>query len=495
MADLTIIFFLYGLAFFSMGGIIVLEGGRGSDPRLRHALRPLAAFGLIHGAHEWLEMFQVLGLLPWQDSLSLLWEAIRLASLTFSFASLAAFGASLLSPNERRRRVSLVVPLGLTSLWAFGILAFRGNYEFGRGLWDVADVWTRYSIGIPSALIASAGLIAQQRAFRMAGMAQFGRDSLWAAVSFAWYGLVGQLFTRSSLLPPSTFLNEELFLSIFGFPIQALRAASALAAAIFVIRFLRAFEVETQAKITDLQNAQLQEAQEREALRGELLKQVVGAQEAERQRVGRELHDEIGQALTAVGLGLRGVSTMIIKDEFQAIKNLRQLEGLVDHSLIDLRRLIADLRPSHLDDLGLSAALRWYVKQTMERSGLEINFSVNDNEHELSSAVKTTLFRIVQEGLINVIKHAQASMVEVELRYDPETVFLRIYDDGRGFKLQPTVQSERPSWGLLGMRERTSLLNGSFDLRTAPGEGTEIYVTIPYQKAEDPELMETADDH
>ncbi|MEK6573788.1 MAG: hypothetical protein AABZ58_05670, partial [Chloroflexota bacterium] len=228
----ALIFFFYGLAFFSMGLVVTLEGGRASDVRLRHALRPLAAFGLIHGAHEWLEMFDRLRILPGDP---LAWQAIRLAILAFSFLSLAAFGGSLLAPNEYYRRLSLLIPLGQAAVWGIGIFIMRGVFSADE-MWKVADVWSRYVLAVPAALLACSGLVAQQRVFRQAGLTRFGQDSLWAAVAFAWYGLIGQTFTQVSLLPPSTFFNQDLFFRLFGFPVQLLRAASAVVSAIFVIR-------------------------------------------------------------------------------------------------------------------------------------------------------------------------------------------------------------------------------------------------------------------
>jgi len=240
-------------------------------------------------------------------------------------------------------------------------------------------------------------------------MFQFGRDSLWAAIAFFWYGLIGQIFARASLLPPSDVINQGLFLELFGFPVQLLRASAAIVASFFVIRFLRAFEVETKRQIVDLQAAQLEEAQRREALRRDILRRIVGAQEAERQRIARELHDETGQALTAIGLGLRGVATTLRQDVDKAAHNLRQLEGPVTHSLDELQRLIADLRPSHLDDLGLAATLRWFVTELQNRSELDIDLVFLGDKHSLPMEVKTALFRIIQEALTNVHKHAFAS--------------------------------------------------------------------------------------
>ncbi len=479
---LILIYFVYGLAFFSLGLAVILERGRGSDPRLRHALRPLAAFGILHGTHEWLEMLELMNALPGQFTFAFQWDSVRVGLLCFSFLSLSEFGSSLLSPTERQRRLSLLVPLLQVTIWSLGILYFRDQYIVYDRLLDVADVWTRYVVAIPAALIASLGLIAQQRAFRRAGMIRFGRDSLWAAIAFAWYGIIGQIFVRPSPLPPSDILNQELFLRMFGFPVQLLRSIAAIMISLFIIRFFRSFEVETQQRIAELQAARLEEAERREALRGELLRRVVAAQEAERQRIARELHDATGQALTALGLGLRGVSTSLARrDTEQSEKHLRQLEELTTQSLDELRHLIADLRPSHLDDLGLAAALRWYTKNLQNRISFEIQVDIDGEERPLPSAVKIALFRVAQEALTNIIKYADAKQVRVRLNYGAQEVMLQVEDNGRGFDVEAQAKSTRSQWGLLGMQERASLLGGRFDLYSVPGQGTRVQVILPYK--------------
>ena len=479
---IAIIFFFYGLAFFSMGMAITLEAGRGTDLRLRRALRPLAGFGLIHGSHEWLEMFEMLRLLPGYSTAPLAWESIRLALLALSFLSLAAFGASLLSPSERLHRIALLVPLGLAALWGFGVLMLRSRIGVVSELWDAADVWTRYILAIPSAILASAGLVAQQREFRRAGLARFGRDSLWAAVAFAWYGVVGQVFTKVSPLPPSNVINQALFYELFGFPVQLLRAVVAIVGAFFVIRFLRSSEVETQRHIADLQNERLREAERREALRGELYRRVVAAQESGRQRIGRELHDETGQALTAIGLGLRAAGSTLWENVDKTASNLNQLERLVAHSLIELQRLISDLRPSHLDDLGLASALRWYAGEVETRVPLNIVVKISGDDRDLPAPVKTGLFRIAQEALTNVVKHANAENVNVNLTFESDGVQLEVIDDGCGFNPQIlSMDLSRPSWGLSGMEERAALFNGRFRLDSVENQGTRISVIVPYQ--------------
>ncbi|MGW8225880.1 MAG: sensor histidine kinase [Anaerolineales bacterium] len=490
-AYLPIIYFFYGLAFFSMGLAILLELSHATDERLRHAFRPLATFGFLHGIHEWLEMWEIQDILPGQYSHPNVWSGIDLVILTFSFLSLAAFGVFLIARSERAQRFSLLVPVVMIAIWGLGLLVISGRYPMGMDLYLVAHAWTRYVIAVPAALLASAGLIVQQREFRRAGLARFGRDSLWAAIAFLWYGLAGQAFPAESPIPPSNILNEGLFYQLFGFPVQAIRAAAAALAAVFIIRVLRSFEVETRQRISELQRAQLEEAQRREALRGEMLRRIVAAQESERQRIARELHDETGQALTAIGLGLRGVASSLPSDGGKPIQNLHQLEQLVEHSLMELQRLISDLRPSHLDDLGLGAALRWYAGEIENRLPLEVSVAVQDEKSELSTEVKTTLFRITQEALTNVIKHSAANQVKVSLAYQFDGVRLEVVDDGVGFDRKAMQSFDRPAWGLIGMQERASLLGGTFEINSYPGKGTRVSVYIPY----DTQIEETDDEN
>jgi signal transduction histidine kinase len=475
---IVLVYFIYGLAFFSMGLLVALEGGRSSDIRLRKALRPLAGFGIVHAAHEWLKMFELMG----HADNTAVNSAIALSILAFSFISLAAFGSFLLANTEISRRLILLIPIALEAIWVFGLYNFGDQYS-GATLWIVADAWTRYTLAIPAALLTSIGLVAQQRAFRRSGLIRFGRDALWAAVAFGWFGLFGQIFTQATPIFPSTIINQDVFQDIFGFPIQLFRAFTAFAAAIFVIRFLRAFQAETDAKIVELQQAQLHESQQRETMRGELFRRVVGAQESERQRIARDLHDETGQSLTAIGMGLRGLAGKISTRNKEAVSTLHKLESLTADSLKELQRLIADLRPSHLDDLGLPAALRWYANRIQEHASINIRVDIHGEEHDLDEAMKIAIFRIVQESLNNIIKHAQADTVNIHVQFTEKNIVINVLDNGIGFDLDQVRQRRvtRPSLGLAGMEERTALLGGKMSIQSRPGYGTEIEAVIPYK--------------
>jgi signal transduction histidine kinase len=277
-----------------------------------------------------------------------------------------------------------------------------------------------------------------------------------------------------------------LFEQLFGFPIQLFRAVMAAGAAIFVIRFLRAFQVETDAKIAQLQQERLRESQQRESQRGELFRRVVAAQESERQRIARDLHDETGQSLTAIGMGLRGLSGRLNSRNKEALGTLQKLERLTADSLKELQRLISDLRPSHLDDLGLSAALRWYANRIHEDTSIDIRVDILGDEQEMDDAARITIFRIIQEALNNIIKHSQADHVGIHLQYEPKRVHINVRDNGIGFDLDTVniQRSRRPSLGLAGMEERAVLLGGTVSIQSRPGYGTEVEAVIPYHKEE-----------
>jgi signal transduction histidine kinase len=231
-----------------------------------------------------------------------------------------------------------------------------------------------------------------------------------------------------------------------------------------------------------IENARLyQEAQKREKMLADLLHQVVGAQETERQRIARELHDATGQSLTAIALGLRGVEKMLAKNAPAVAKQISELKSFGTNALGELRQIISDLRPSQLDDLGLVAALQWYIQEFEKRRSIKVDFIDEGDQVRLLSEYETVLFRITQEALTNIAKHADASHVIVKLKTSPSQICVSIRDNGRGFDLQEVLgeEGELTGWGLRGISERAALLGGDYEIDSAPGQGTFIRVSIP----------------
>ena len=681
--NIIIVFFFYGLAFFTMGLVLALASRRTSELRFARAIIPLAAFGLLHGIHEWIEMFQKIATLTGGYTPTIPQEAVRLAVLVASFSMLLAFGPLLLSPEPINRRRVLIAILGMIGLWAISVLivteALGTPTEEVVGL---ADALARYGLGVPAALLGTWALMIQQRTFHQYGMPQFGRDLVWCATALFLYGAVGQIFVRQTPLVPSTIINSTLFLQWFGIPVQLFRAIMAAILAFYMVRALRAFELEDQRRLQEANEAKLeaqataleaerrtsremellnedlrstthelsllldlsnllaesmdlrdrlhralekivhslnfpdaaiillakpetgtlqvrastgfsltdnlekeqaqyvaaldlgeqcitkaaamclhldgtvieflpedalddqecqrhaspvttlslplngqrlvigslvlaqtdfseekelpfdelklmvgiaqelglstenvrlyQEAQKRERMLAELLHQVVGAQEAERQRIARELHDATGQSLTAIALGLRGVETMLENDQPVAVDQVEELKSFSTSALGELRQIITDLRPSQLDDLGLAAALQWYVQQFEKRYTIRTEFIAKGTRSRLPPEYETVLFRIIQEALTNIAKHANASKAVVRLEKYLAQVCVTIEDDGRGFDLEEALRSDsRTGWGLLGIQERAWLLGGQYEIDSKPGRGTRIRVIVP----------------
>jgi signal transduction histidine kinase len=683
--NIVVVFFFYGLAFFVMGLALLLASRLPSAFRFSVAIVPLALFGFLHAAHEWVEMFQKIAALTSGYTPAVAEELVRLVLLVLSFVALLVFGLVLLMPAASRWRLTATIGAMLL-LWLAGALLITVQYALDAAdAIAVADGLARYVLGIPAAILGAWALMAQQRTFREHNMPQFGRDLVWSAAALLLYGGVGQMFVRETVLAPTHLLSSANFLLWFGIPVQLFRAVMAAGFTFFLVRALRAFEVEdrrrleqeTTAKLAaqaailenerrnaqqteqlneelrvtayklsvlldlsnllnapkvvkdrfgdllahiveslpfsdaglivlahpgavapevaadvgfpaaasavpsifwreaeelglacvtqqsalcrhydgaivaflpsavqgercrqhlsptrmialplanqqvmgslvlartaadgyriqaeemalilgiaqqiglSVENAVLQrEVVQHERMLAELLRQIVTAQEAERQRIARELHDATGQSLTAVALGLSGIEAMLGQrgddENLRALADqVHEIKSFSTNALGELRTIIADLRPPQLDDLGLVAALRWYLQAYERRRQIACTFEASGDENALPVEYKTVLFRIAQEALTNVAKHAAATAVTVKLCMTPTQVDLTVGDNGRGFD-PATVASQRRQqmggWGLMGMRERALLLGGECTVTAQPGAGTMVHVCVP----------------
>lgn len=480
LRNFILVYFIYGLSFFSMGLAILLEIGHSPDNDFAKALRPLAGFGLVHGSHEWFEMFLLINPEIAQEPAHYWINPLRILLLASSFTMLIAFGARLIAGPARRQLYFWIILVSVL-LWGAGLVGVLSSQSTADERAIAADVYTRYSLAIPGAALTVWGLMLQRRNFIQLGLPGFGRDVLVAAIAFGLYGGIGQLFATPSAIFPSTHVNALLFLQWFGFPIQVFRAAMAMIAAISIIHSLRAFEEENRRRIAALREAQLAERQRLEATRAELLHRTVKAQESERQRIARELHDETGQTLTALGLGLRGLAETISANPQRAVLQTKQLETVAVNGLDELQRLVSGLHPPQLDDLGLMAALRWYANQIKERFGLPVQLSSQGTPVELPIEVRTVVFRIVQEAITNTIRHASASQAAIRLNFTPMDLCLEIEDNGIGFDVDKVMDNsaKRPCWGLLGIMERASLIGATCQILSQPGKGTLVIICVP----------------
>jgi signal transduction histidine kinase len=211
-----------------------------------------------------------------------------------------------------------------------------------------------------------------------------------------------------------------------------------------------------------------------------LFERLISTQEDERRRLARELHDETGQALTAMLLHLK---TLHEEDDLDIIHDrVNGLRYLANKTLEEVRRLAMDLRPTVLDDLGLIPAIRWIVEESNLHSGMQAVFHAPATLERLPADVETVLYRAAQEGLTNILRHAKAENASVTLEYDGRTIWMKIIDDGKGFDPR-RVDNSRV--GLIGMQERVHTLKGSLVVDSFPGSGTRLLIEIPCREVEE----------
>jgi PAS domain S-box-containing protein len=201
------------------------------------------------------------------------------------------------------------------------------------------------------------------------------------------------------------------------------------------------------------------------------------AREQERAFIAREIHDEFGQALTALKIDLSWLSRRLPKQRADLLDKVNAMSKLVDGTTQTVRRIATELRPGLLDDLGLVAAIEWQAQEFAERTGLACELRLGDKDLALDPDLATTLFRILQEALTNIARHARATRIEVELDDRPDLLTLVVRDNGKG--IDPAQVFDSHSLGLMGMRERARVWGGDVVVEGIPGQGTTVIVRIP----------------
>lgn len=212
-----------------------------------------------------------------------------------------------------------------------------------------------------------------------------------------------------------------------------------------------------------------------------LAHQILSAQEEERKEISRELHDEVAQILAGINVQLATLKEAAAINSRSLRKRIAQTQRLVEQSVEVVHRYARELRPALLDDLGLIPALRSYIRHLPGRKGLRIRFMAFSGVETLNNARRTVLYRVVQEALTNVARHAHARFVTVRILRIPDAVRLEVCDDGKSFPVDSLLASStHKRLGLIGMRERVEMVGGNFAIESAPGKGTTVRAEIPF---------------
>jgi two-component system sensor histidine kinase UhpB len=213
---------------------------------------------------------------------------------------------------------------------------------------------------------------------------------------------------------------------------------------------------------------------------------LINAQEDERKRIARRLHDDTGQSLSMLIMNLERMESLIPAEASDLLRRVTTTRKLATRTLEDLRNVIYGLRPTMLDDLGLASAIRWYARSGLDEAGVQVTFDSLDETMRLPSQVETTLFRIAQEAISNIVRHANAKSASIALWQEDGAACLWVEDDGCGFDLTCISTQALPlqHLGLLGIRERAELVGGEVMVDSAPGRGTRLEVHIPLNGVE-----------
>jgi len=473
---LLFVFFIYGFAFLVLGVILAVESGHFGALANAQILRPLAIFGILHGTHEWLDAYLLQSealkaplpaWLPW----------VRLLLLSISFIFLIIFDIQAFRFRSRKfNRIDILVITVLAAYILFIAISSIQAFASGRaGVFDLLSILPRYVLAVPGAILAAFEI--RWQALNSEGQERrfLNTHLTVAAVGFGIYGLA-QIFVSNVNMFPAEYINAASFRAWTGFPIQMVRTAAAVLITLGLVRATQLAERERQRLIQAAQKAHLDAIEEREKYRHELLLHTVKAQEEERSRIARELHDETSQILTAFSLDLGTLRkrTSRNKEVASLVDRLQLLCKQISQSLY---RLVHDLRPAELDDLGLIPALH-YLKDSNALQGLNVSLEVEGQGHRLDAIVETVLFRVVQEALNNVARHANIAEAQVRVNFDTDQIVLKIIDKGSGFDPQKPLTPPH-GWGIAGMRERVGLVGGKLAIDSCQGGGTVVEVIVP----------------
>jgi signal transduction histidine kinase len=478
---------IHGQVFFVMGLAIALQRRKRSQLALAQALPWLAAFGVADAFVEWGYLFIPVqsGFLPGTLIEGLLW--LQLALRGIAFALLLQFGAELLLVTRPARaatlRVSRVPWLRLVApvafgLWALGTLAIGSWYGTSfapdPGPWlpieriqpaleavgaplAVGDVLARWMLALPGAVAVVIGLRRSAASLEAIARPPVGGALRLTAVAFGMYALLEGCISMPAPFLPGSVLNSRMILDGIGIPVEVFGSLVGLAMAVGVIRSLDLFEQETDRRLA-------------EARRRELLAR-------ERDRIGRDLHDGIIQSIYAAGLHLEEARSA----SGDPRRGIGLVLGELERVTGEIRRTIFDLRSSSLDARDPERLVAAVADELRAHGLLDITQAVEGRwRAQLDDDQAEHLRLIVRETLSNVLRHADASHVELRLDCSAERLLLEIHDDGRGFDptLVPTGVAGGPQ-GLANLRGRAVQLGGRLEVNSAPGRGTTLSLTMP----------------
>lgn len=464
-----ILYFVYGQVFFVMGLVTGLQWRRHSHLELARPLPWLAAFGIAHGLNEWGHIFIPLQALYLPDPVVRVMVITHLLLLAVSYYFLLQFGVEMVLPLLPRQQWLRAVPAVVLVLWGTAVF-LRGllAQDALNVLVAVGEVWARYVLCFPGALLASVGLFRQARQVRGLGLSRIANYLSGAAASFLVYALVGGILVPAAPVFPASILNYSLLDATVRIPAPVFRSMCGLAMAFFVVRSLEIFQAEDDSRLAEMDLARhLAE---------------------DRERIGRELHDGIIQKIYAAGLSLEDARLLVIENPPQAQTRIRGVMDALNLTIQDIRRYIFDLRAAE-QTRELEMVLETLVQDLRLDTLLEVDLEVTGQRCcWMDSQEVSQITQIAREALSNVVQHSQATHVTVGLSYLGNATRLTIADDGKGMTPRGLSDGGYHGQGLANMQARADMLGAELVLDGSPGHGLGLALTIPCDGKHDADL-------
>ena len=451
-----IVLFVYGQVFFVLGLAVALQSRRHSRLDLARSLHWLALFGLSHGFHEWgLLLIPVQAAYLSAGAVEFL-IVIRTLLLAFSFMALFQFAAEL---TKDRWPLVVWIPGVLLAVWIIFVATYGLAVKPGIGGWEQsASITARYAIALPGGLLAAWGLRHQaEQQIQPLQLDHIYNVLRIAGFALGAYAIFGGLIVPFGSFFPANTLNHSFIVETFGIPIEVLRSAAGLVLAITIIRALEVFDVEVDRLIERMEVGQ--------------------SLAAERERIGRELHDGAIQRVYTAGLIVESARGRVDDDSLVAQRLDRAMTALRE-AIESLRAYLTELRPE-VEPLALSDGLRQHVDDPQLGALMDIRLELDLSPTESLDPARTThVLAIVGEALANAARHAQARRVTVRAGRHDGALHLEVEDDGKGFNFAGAENG----YGLRNMRDRARLLGGRLRIASEPGSGTCVSLTAPWEE-------------
>ena len=447
----NIILFLYGLVFFSLGIILLLQSRSYSRLALAHSLKWLAAFGIIHGSYEWSYIFIRIQSPNLSEETIGFWTAFQLVLLAVSYTCLFYFGLSL----NRYPQWTLILPLAILGCWTLVVIGLRWFGMSDEDLWrNTANALARYMLSLPAGVISALSLYtyAQHRTLGL-NVPHITRLLRVAGVALFCYALLSVLGVPPVRFFPGNLINSQTFVDVFTFPPLVFRSMIGLVLAVTMIRALEVFDIETARRIEMMEQQQILSA--------------------ERERIARELHDGSLQAVYTAGLLVESAAH-IAEPGSQVAVRLEHAVAALNHVIQDMRRNLSDLEQEKSCE-PVSAALKTMLQEEQFESLVHIELTEHIPENLALSPVRMHhLLSIIRDTLTNIVRHARAKTVSICLGAQEGAISVVISDDGVGISDHLTT-----GYGLRYMRDRARLLGGDLNISSEPGKGTIVSLGFP----------------